>query len=120
MELISQPVEIECIVTDEATIHGLNKEFRGIDEPTDVLSFAFKDIDIAGKGTGFPIIPDSPEALGQIVVSLPTAAIQARGKRHSLEQELMVLVVHGMLHLLGYDHQTAAEERKMKLHESRY
>jgi probable rRNA maturation factor len=111
------PVEIECILTDDPTMQRLNMQFRNIDEPTDVLSFAFKDISIDAQAASFPAVPDSPEILGQIIVSFPMAVKQAATHGHGVDQELMLLVVHGMLHLLGYDHQVPADERKMKQRE---
>ena len=116
-EKIIQPVEIECVITDDTTIQRLNKQFRNINEPTDVLSFAFKDMGIDERETSFPAMPDSPEVLGQIVISFPRAIMQATSRCYDIDQELMILVVHGMLHLLGYDHQVPAEERKMKQRE---
>lgn len=84
------------LVTD-AQIARLNKRYRGKVYPTDVLSF--------------PIEPKI--LLGDVVISLPTAARQAREKKHSLRQECLVLLVHGILHLLGYDHQTERDYRRM-------
>ena len=116
-EKIEPPVDVECIVTDDETIRALNRQFRKIDEPTDVLSFAFKDSHVALKGEAFPMSPDIPEMLGQIVVSFPRTIEQARMNHCSPHRELIALIVHGMLHLLGYDHQIAADARKMKRRE---
>jgi probable rRNA maturation factor len=116
-EQVIQPVEIECIITDDTTIQKLNKQFRNIDEPTDVLSFAFKDTCTEAQVASFPSIPDSPEALGQIIVSFPRAVMQSAAHCYSIDQELAMLVVHGMLHLLGYDHHDPAEGREMKQRE---
>ncbi|MHB8084517.1 MAG: rRNA maturation RNase YbeY [Dehalococcoidia bacterium] len=116
-EQVAGPVEIECVITDDYTIQRLNKQFRNIDQPTDVLSFAFKDM--GNDGTSFPQLPDSPEVLGQIIVSFPRAVAQAASHHHSVEREMTLLIVHGMLHLLGYDHQVLSDERKMKQHEKR-
>jgi len=116
-EKIIQPVEIECVITDDTTIQRLNKQFRNINEPTDVLSFAFKDTYTDAQGASFPEVTDGPEILGQIIVSFPMSVTQAAAHRHGVDQELKLLVVHGMLHLLGYDHQDPAEERKMKQRE---
>lgn len=116
-ERVVGPIEIECVITDDATMKRLNKQFRNIDQPTDVLSFAFKDM--RNDGTSFPRPPDSPEVLGQIIISFPMAVAQAASHRHSVEREMMLLIVHGMLHLLGYDHQVPADERKMKQREKR-
>ena len=116
-EKLTEPVEIECVITDDSTIQRLNKQFRNLNEPTDVLSFAFKDIAMGARGAGFPAVPEGPEVLGQIIISFPTAVRQAAEHSHSVDQELTMLVVHGMLHLLGYDHQVPADTRKMRQRE---
>ncbi len=90
-----------CLTSDEE-VRALNAQFRGIDKPTDVLSFPAN----AGDDE-FP----SPEAesgvyLGDIVISLDTAARQAAALGHGLDQELRILILHGLLHLAGYDHET--------------
>jgi probable rRNA maturation factor len=83
-----------CLVSD-GRMRDLNRRFRGSDRPTDVLSFP--------AGDAPP--PDEPRHLGDIVISVATAARQASGARHSLERELKLLALHGYLHLLGYDHE---------------
>jgi probable rRNA maturation factor len=93
-------------VTDEE-IHELNRTYRGVDRPTDVLSFAL------AEGEEMPAAADEPVSFGDIVVSLPTAARQAAEYGHSLEREVAFLLVHGFLHLNGFDHQEEAEEREM-------
>ncbi len=85
-------------MTDDKNIHELNKKFRGIDRATDVLSFAFRESDE-------PKILDADfEILGEIIISLERAKIQAEDFGHSLLREIIFLEVHGLLHLLGYDH----------------
>ena len=97
--------EISLTFTDNLGIQVLNKEFRGIDKPTDVLSFPLTDY----AGTDLPI--DEPEiSLGDIVISLERAAEQAMEFGHSFEREVAFLTVHSMLHLLGYDHVNSEEE----------
>jgi len=87
-------VDITIILTDDAQIHELNKQYRGIDAPTDVLSFPSGDTD-----------PDSKRLyLGDVVISYPRAQAQAEAGGHPVEAELQLLVVHGVLHLSGYDH----------------
>lgn len=82
--------EISVVLCDDAFIQSLNAQYRGKDRPTDVLSFAQED----------------PNLLGDIVISLPTAARQAQAAGWSLENEVALLGVHGLLHLLGYDDET--------------
>lgn len=89
--------EVSITITDDKTIHELNRRYRHIDEPTDVLSFAFAESDII-DADGLPVI------LGQIVISYEHAAAQAQRYGHSLQRELLFLETHGLLHLLGYDH----------------
>lgn len=83
--------EISIVLCDDAFIRSLNAQYRGKDKPTDVLSFA----------------QDDPEILGDIVISLPTAARQAEAAGWALENEVVLLGVHGLLHLLGHDDETA-------------
>ena len=94
------------IIVDNSFIHKLNKEYRGIDRVTDVISFALED----DKSM---IIPDGIRLLGDIYISLDKAEEQAREYGHSLERELCFLAVHGIYHLLGYDHTTKEEEEVM-------
>ena len=87
--------DITISVVDDAAIHAMNREYRGVDRPTDVLSFP------AAEGETFPAIPDA--FLGDIAISLPRAEAQAEEYGHPLLRELSFLAVHGTLHLLGYD-----------------
>jgi probable rRNA maturation factor len=105
---------VVTLVTNER-IHELNREYRGVDRPTDVLSFAMNE---AGEEEMDIYIDESeideyPNMLGDIVISLPKAKEQAEEYGHSLERELGFLAVHGFLHLLGYDHGTVEEEKEM-------
>lgn len=101
-------VEVAVTLVDDAAIADLNRNYRGIDAPTDVLSFALEE------GEQGPLVEGAPLLLGDVVVSLPRAAAQAAAYGHSLERELAFLVVHGVLHLLGYDHDNADSEQKMQ------
>ena len=97
--------EVSVTFTDDEGIRSLNSEFRGIDKPTDVLSFPLNDY----SHTSLPI--EEPESsLGDIVISLERAAEQAEEFGHSFEREVAFLTVHSMLHLLGYDHVNSDEE----------
>jgi probable rRNA maturation factor len=94
-------------------MRGLNRRYRGIDRTTDVLSFSMLEGEAAGvnagKNEGGP-----PPVLGDIVISVPQAGRQAEGLGRPLEDELVFLVVHGLLHIIGYDHERGpAEARKM-------
>ena len=93
------------IITDNETIHRLNKEYRNIDRETDVISFALEDD---------KTIIDSPiRVLGDIYISLDKAKQQAKEYNHSLKRELCFLMTHGFLHLLGYDHMKKEDEEIM-------
>jgi probable rRNA maturation factor len=98
---------LTCVLTDDVQIQMLNKQFRDIDAPTDVLAFA------ASEGPVFILPDDQPPYLGDIIISLPTAERQATEVGHSMEHELALLVVHGCLHLLGYDHANEVERSRM-------
>ena len=93
------------IIVDDKYIHKINKEYRGIDRPTDVISFALEDdkqIDLPGL-----------RVLGDIYISYDKVISQAKEYNHSNKRELCFLAVHGLLHLLGYDHMTKDDEIKM-------
>lgn len=106
------PLEIDCLVTDDPGIRALNRKYRGIDEPTDVLSFA---LDEPGTyGAAFPVAPGGMAGMGILVVSYPTALEQAQRRRVAVEDELRLLLVHGVLHLLGYDHEKQREGLTMR------
>lgn len=99
--------EVSVTFTDNEGIHALNREYRNVDRPTDVLSFPLSD------GEDYDTDGDAV-LLGDIVISLERAQTQAEEYGHSFEREVAFLTVHSMLHLLGYDHETSPEyERDM-------
>lgn len=112
----TEEVEGELTVTfvDNERIHELNREYRGIDRPTDVLSFAMNE---EGEDEMEIFLDeemdDMPNMLGDVIISIPKAQEQAEEYGHSFEREMGFLAVHGFLHLNGYDHETEAEEREM-------
>ncbi|GIP51693.1 MULTISPECIES: rRNA maturation RNase YbeY [Paenibacillus] len=104
-------------VSDEA-IHELNRDYRGIDRPTDVLSFAMnesldEEMDIVYELEEGEELDDMTDVLGDIIISVERAQAQAEDYGHSLTREIGFLFVHGFLHLLGYDHQDVASEKVM-------
>ena len=110
LETEGLPLEYEVSITfvDIDEIHKLNKEFRNVDRPTDVLSFPMdEDFSIEGVDT----------MLGDIVISMDIAKDQAKDFGHSLDREIMYLTAHSMLHLLGYDHMDEAEKIEMRARE---
>jgi probable rRNA maturation factor len=106
------PTEVGLVIADDETVRDLNRRFRGLNEPTDVLSFGLHD-----KGEPFVSPPDGVHRLGEVIVAFPAAERQAREAGRPLEDELAHLVVHGVLHLLGYDHEQPEEERVMRARE---
>ena len=98
-------VNFNVIIVDNEYIHKLNKEYRGIDRPTDVISFALEDSE--------DIKYEDFRLLGDIYISIDKAKEQAEEYGHSFKREICFLAVHGLLHLLGYDHMKKEEEKIM-------
>lgn len=105
-----EDAEVSLVLVDDIYIRSLNSEYRGIDSPTDVLSFAM----LEGEA-----LPGQEEELilGDVVVSVQTARRQADEYGHSFRRETAYLTAHGVLHLLGYDHQEEEGHEKMRLKE---
>ena len=104
----AEEAEVSVTLTDDANIHVLNREYRGVDRPTDVLSFALMESEEP------EIIGGASEVLGDLVISLERVQVQAEEYGHSALRELSFLTVHGMLHLLGYDHMEEDERLEME------
>lgn len=105
----AEDAEVSVTLTDDAHIHELNRIYRAVDRPTDVLSFALtesEEPEIVGA--------QGHDVLGDLVISLDHVAAQAEEYGHSPLRELSFLTVHGMLHLLGYDHMEEAERQEME------
>ena len=100
--------ELTLVITDDQGIQELNRDFLGRDTPTDVLAFAARE-----DGGPFVAAPEAGGYLGDVIVSLPRATTQAAELGHPIQQELDLLIVHGVLHLLGYDH--AGKEDKARM-----
>ena len=103
LEPDSADADITIVLTDDAQLHQLNREYLGVDAPTDVLSFPASETD---PETG-------AQYLGDIVISIPRAMLQAQAGGHPLDAEVQLLVVHGTLHLLGHDHAEVEEKARM-------
>ena len=111
-EGVAPPYEVSLVFTDSETVKQLNRDYRGVDEPTDVLAFYMlpqKEVD-----DSFALPPDGVTRLGEVIISYPQAVAQAKKQGHSPERELALLIIHGILHLLGYDHEEPEEESKMR------
>lgn len=99
--------EVDVSFVDDETIHQINRDYRGVDRVTDVISFAFND----DKDPAHQINdPDIEKMLGEILISIPQAERQAKEIGNTLYRELSFLFTHGLLHLLGYDHMVKEDE----------
>ncbi|HSB67093.1 MAG TPA: rRNA maturation RNase YbeY [Anaerolineales bacterium] len=106
LDLTDHPsnTDVSIVVGNDKLLHELNLQYRGVDASTDVLSFVSGEID-----------PDSSDLyLGDVIISLPQAQQQAASEKHPLEDEMQLLVVHGVLHLLGYDHIKTSDKKQMQ------
>ena len=101
------------MLTDDKFISSLNNKYRGIDKPTDVLSFSL--LEGADKS---PEV-ESEKLLGDIIISVETAKRQADALNHSIEKELTILLIHGLLHLTGYDHEKDQDYKIMREKENK-
>ena len=109
---VDELAEVSLMFTDDETIHEMNLEYRVIDRKTDVLSFALEE------GEEEEIFGGPEEnLLGDIIISVETATRQAEEYGHSVEREMAFLALHGMLHLLGYDHMEEEERQEMRAQE---
>jgi len=118
---IGSGLELGLVITGQEKVRQLNRSYLGKDEPTDVLSFSMLPEPLAGGEsdsiTPFVTPPDGVVHLGEVIISYPQAVIQAGEHRHSIKREVAVLIIHGVLHLLGYDHGQPEPERRMKTRE---
>jgi probable rRNA maturation factor len=104
--------EVSLLLVDNQRIHELNREYRGVDRPTDVLSFALQE-----ETEEEPDAELEDDMLGDIVISVQRAREQAADYGHSFEREIIYLAVHGTLHLLGYDHEDDEDKKEMRAKE---
>ncbi|MBC7262751.1 MAG: rRNA maturation RNase YbeY [Chloroflexi bacterium] len=108
LENAAGPLELSVVITDAETIRGMNRTYRSLDAPTDVLAFAMRE------GTDRFVLPTALiPYLGDVVISYPNAVEQSQLGGHPVRDELMLLTVHGVLHLLGYDDQEKAARQRM-------
>ncbi|MCI0438855.1 MAG: rRNA maturation RNase YbeY [Chloroflexi bacterium] len=119
---------LSIVVADDGTVRELNRTHRGLDENTDVLSFSFEHAgEYYGDGAppsqwsedvNFVMPPDESAGLGEVIISYPQVARQAAEAGHSVERELVHMLAHGILHLLGYDHEQPDDEAAMRAREN--
>ena len=120
---VSSDVELGLVIASEERVQQLNQSYIGKNEPTDVLAFAMLPEQSAQgvPGADFPafvVPPDGVRHLGEVIISYPQAAAQAEEHQHSVKREIAILIIHGVLHLLGYDHDEPALKRLMTARET--
>jgi len=114
-----RPATLDVHIVDDDEMQQINVSRRGVDEATDVLSFPLFDLE-PGEGIRqdfFVLPPDEQTHIGEVVISFPRVQAQAEESGHSTEREIAFLTVHGVLHLLGYDHETVPQRRRMRRRE---
>lgn len=112
-EKAGSKAEMGLVITGQRRIRALNKQYLAEDRPTDVLSFP-----MAGTSAAFVTPPDGARQLGEVIISYPQALKQAVERGHSVEKEVALLIIHGILHLLSYDHDIPSRKRKMRARET--
>jgi len=114
-EGVSRDAEMGLVVTSQEMIRKLNRSYRGKDRPTDVLAFAMTSLEEKPEADSPPFItpPDGVLHLGEVIISYPQAVTQAEEHHHSIKRELAILVIHGVLHLLGYDDEHPEPRQRM-------
>ena len=117
----SSKVELGLVITGQERVQQLNRSYLGKDEPTDVLAFSMLPELLATEeseaSSPFVQPPDGVLHLGEVIISYPQAVIQAEEHQHSVKREIAILIIHGVLHLLGYEHDKPELERQMKTRE---
>jgi probable rRNA maturation factor len=111
---VGAEAEIGLLIATQERVRELNRDYLGRDEPTDVLAFSARE-----EGADLPFIqpPDGLLHLGEVIIAYPQAVIQAAEHRHPVKKELAILIIHGLLHLLGYEHDKPDLERRMRARE---
>ncbi|MFC2069540.1 rRNA maturation RNase YbeY [Chloroflexota bacterium] len=113
---VTTKVEISIFITGLTKVQELNRNYRNEDRPTDVLAFATTEG--VGEDTHkFILPPDRILHLGEVIIAYPQAVIQAKNNRHSVKRETAILIIHGVLHVLGYDHDNTLRELEMRAKE---
>jgi len=112
-EGVAAPADLGIWITNEDELHALNRTFRSVDSSTDVLSFGEGD----DEDMPFVQAPESVPHIGDVAISFPHVRRQAEEYGHSRQRELAYLLTHGILHLLGYDHEDPDDAREMRVHE---
>lgn len=111
-EGVTHAYEVSIVLTGQETVHAMNRQYRNVDAPTDVIAFYTEEH--GPDASNFVLPDDGIRRLGDVVISFPQAVEQARDEGHSVEKELTLLVTHGLLHLLGYDHESPEDAPRMR------
>ena len=117
---IGSRVELGLVIASQERVQQLNQSYLGRDEPTDVLAFSMlpAEGEIGADFPTFVIPPDGVLHLGEVIISYPQALIQAREHQHSIKREITILIIHGVLHLLRYEHDKPELEQQMSAREA--
>lgn len=116
-ENVGPDIELGLVVASQETVHELNRRYRQRDEPTDVLAFATME-EAGADSPPFVTPPDGIRHLGEVIVSYQQAILQAQEQQHPVKREMAILIIHGVLHLLGYDHEAPEDEQQMRARET--
>jgi probable rRNA maturation factor len=111
-EGVGPGVKLSLVFTSDNTVKELNRQYRGQDKTTDVLAFPLGE-----DSAAFVSPPGAAAHLGEVIISYPQASRQAKEAGHTPEKELALLIIHGVLHILGYDHRRAAQAQRMRARE---
>jgi len=114
---VGAEVEMGLVIATQQRVQQLNRDYLGRDEPTDVLAFSTRE-EIGADLPPFVPPPDGVLHLGEVIISYPQAVIQAEERRHSIKKEIAILIIHGVLHLLGYEHDKPGLKRQMRAREA--
>jgi len=114
---VGADVELGLFIATQEKVQQLNRDYLGRDEPTDVLAFSARE-EVGADVPAFVQPPDGILHLGEVIISYPQAAVQAEEHRHSIKKELAILIIHGVLHLLGYEHDKPELGRQMRAREA--
>ena len=114
---VGAEVELGLVIATQERVKQLNRDYLGRDEPTDVLAFSAIE-EVGADLPPFVPPPDGVLHLGEVIISYPQAVIQAEEHQHSIQKELAILIIHGVLHLLGYEHDKPELERQMRTRET--
>jgi len=113
---VGADAELGLVIATQQRVQQLNRNYLGRDEPTDVLAFSARE-EVGADLSPFVQPPDGVLHLGEVIISYPQAVIQAEEHQHSIKKELAILIIHGVLHLLGYEHDKPELERQMRARE---